>query len=200
MMNSDSSEYFILENAVRAVQSVPGLTCEIGVREGGSTKLILDTLKQTRQSKIHIAIDPFGNIDYAFKDDQVVKFDYTNQMKNRMLANLYAYCTEQNMECLYFPLEDTEFFHRFSDGVPVYNEYKQLCNEYSLVFLDGPHCLKNVQTEFDFFKFRIPVGGRIVFDDIDKYPHMNILHDIICSHGFQMVERGYYRASYVKET
>jgi hypothetical protein len=63
-MNSDSREYQILENAVHKVKYVDGLTCEIGVREGGRTHLIMETLRTTHQSKIHIAIDPFGNIDY----------------------------------------------------------------------------------------------------------------------------------------
>jgi hypothetical protein len=199
-MNTDSNEYEILEYAVRKVSSINGFTCEIGVREGGSTKLILDTLKQTNQNKIHIAIDPFGNIDYSFKDDQVVKFDYTNKMKNKMLSNLYKYCDDNGMECLFFPLEDSEFFQRFSDGIPIYNENKQLYNTYSLVFLDGPHCLKSVKTEFDFFKLKIPIGGMIVFDDIDKYPHMGDLDEYIKMNGFEMVAKGIYKISYIKIT
>ena len=43
-MNTDSSEYNILVNAVKQICNVDGMTCEIGVREGGSSKLILDTL------------------------------------------------------------------------------------------------------------------------------------------------------------
>lgn len=34
-MNTDSREYHILLNAVARVKDVDGLTCEIGVREGG---------------------------------------------------------------------------------------------------------------------------------------------------------------------
>jgi undecaprenyl pyrophosphate synthase len=141
-MKTDSREYNILINAVNKIQNVDGFTCEIGVREGGSTQMILNTLKNTQQNKIHIAIDPFGNIDYEHWENRKEKLDYTNKMKNNMLKNLYTFCSENNMECLYFPLEDTEFFNRYSDGVPIYNENKYILNKYSLVFFDGPHTTK----------------------------------------------------------
>ena len=57
-------------------------------------------------------------------------------MKNNMLKNLYNYCSLNKMECLYFPLEDTEFFKRYSDGIPIYNEKKYIINTYALVFFD----------------------------------------------------------------
>ena len=113
-MNTDSEEYNILINAVKQIYNVEGFTCEIGVREGGSSKIILDNLKETKQNKIHIAIDPFGNIDYEHWENRKEKLDYTNKMKNNMLKNLYTYCSLNDMECLYFPLEDTEFFKRYS--------------------------------------------------------------------------------------
>lgn len=133
-MLTDSSEYSILSNAVDMIKNIEGLTCEIGLREGGSTKIILDSLKNNGVQKTHIAIDPYGNIEYRLKENEVHRMDYTNQMKNKTLYNLYKYCDENNLECLYFPLEDVEFFKRYSDGVPVYNQYKQIINTYSLVF------------------------------------------------------------------
>lgn len=42
-MNTDSGEYNILINSVEKVINVDGMTCEIGLREGGSSKIILDT-------------------------------------------------------------------------------------------------------------------------------------------------------------
>jgi len=36
-MKTDSREYHILTNAIDKIQNVDGFTCEIGVREGGST-------------------------------------------------------------------------------------------------------------------------------------------------------------------
>lgn len=197
-MNTDSREYDILRNATECIKNVDGLTCEIGVREGGGTKLILDTLKHSGQKKTHIAIDPFGNIEYAHWETRYEKLDYTNKMKNKMLKNLYTYCHETGMEVLFFPLEDTEFFKRYSDGVPLYNEHKEIVNTYALVFFDGPHTTKIVKEEFDFFKDKIPSGGMIVFDDIDQYPHMTSLDEYIQSENFRIIEQGTCKISYTK--
>lgn len=197
-MNTDSREYYILKNAVNQIQHIDGLTCEIGVREGGSTQIILDELLSTKQNKIHIAIDPFGNIDYAHWENKTEKLDYTNKMKNNMLKNLYSYCADNNMEVIFFPLEDTEFFEKFSNGIPIYNENKSIINSYALVFLDGPHTTKHVKNEFDFFKNKIPIGGMIIFDDIDQYPHMDNLDPYIQSNNFNLVEKGDCKISYMK--
>jgi hypothetical protein len=118
-MQSDSSEYEILKNAASMIKNVEGFTCEIGLREGGSSQMILDSVKKNGDSKIHVAIDPYGNIEYSHWENRVERLDYSNQMKNKTLSNLYSYCFENNMECLYFPLEDTEFFKRYSDGIPI---------------------------------------------------------------------------------
>ena len=197
-MNTDSREYHILLNAVARVKDVDGLTCEIGVREGGGTKLIMETLRSTGQQKVHIAIDPFGNIEYEHFETRKERLDYTNAMKNRMLANLYALCHSTGMECLFFPLEDTEFFKRYCDGIPIYDEYKRIVNKYAMVFLDGPHTTELVRAEFDFFNMRIPCGGVIVFDDIDQYPHMDQLDGYIRAKGFAVLEQGECKISYVK--
>jgi len=197
-MKTDSREYEILERAVRQIVHVEGLTCEIGVREGGGTKKILDVLKSTGQNKIHVAIDPFGNIEYEHWETKKERLDYTNTMKHTMLKNLYTYCSENSMEVLFFPLEDTEFFARYANGVPVYNEYKYIYNTYALVFFDGPHTSALVQQEFDFFANKIPVGGVIIFDDIDQYPHMTDLDTYIRNHNFNLLEKGQCKISYIK--
>jgi len=197
-MNTDSREYHILENAAKSIKSIDGMTCEIGVREGGGSQIILDALRNTNQSKVHIAIDPFGNIDYEHWETRKDKVDYTNKMKNNMLKNMYTYCSKYNMEVLFFPLEDTEFFKKYADGVPVYNDYKQVLNSYALVFFDGPHTSKLVRDEFDFFKNKVPIGGMLIFDDIDQYPHMTALDEYIQSFNFKMVDKGVCKISYVK--
>jgi len=197
-MHTDSAEYDILTEAVEKVKNVDGMTCEIGVREGGSTKLILDTLKKTGQNKVHIAIDPFGNIDYTHWENRTEKLDYTNKMKNIMLKNLYAYCSDNEVECIFFQLEDREFFKRFSDGVPIYNENKKLINAYSLVFLDGPHTTAIIREEFDFFNARMNIGSMIIFDDIDQYPHMEYIDPYVTFKGFKMISKGRCKISYVK--
>ena len=197
-MNCDSTEYEILMNAVIQIQNVNGFTCEIGVREGGGTKIILDILKKTNQNKIHIAIDPFGNIDYTHWENTTHKIGYTNKMKNKMLMNLYTYCSENDMEVLYFPLEDTEFFKKYNNGVPIYNENKYIINTYALVFFDGPHSVSAIKTEFDFFADKIPEGGVLVFDDINQYDHMDLIDHYILKHDFKVFEKGQRKISYIK--
>jgi glycosyltransferase involved in cell wall biosynthesis len=197
-IETDSSEYNILTDAVKAVRGVDGMTCEIGLRAGGGTKMILDTLKSSGQSKMHIAIDPYGNIEYEHWETRKERLDYTNKMKTNALRNLYTYCHDNDMDFIFFPMEDSEFFLRYSDGVPLYNEYKTICNSYSLVFFDGPHTTASVLTEFMFFSDKIPPGGIIVFDDINQYPHYPSLDAVIQSHNFKEIERGAVKVSYQK--
>ena len=197
-MNTDSREYHILQSAVERVHAVEGFTCEIGVREGGGTQLILDALRRSLQRKVHVAIDPFGNIEYEHWETKKERLDYTNQMKNNMLRHLYAYCAEHNQEVLFFPLEDSEFFARYADGIPIYNEYRELVNTYAMVFFDGPHTFELVKREFDFFREKMPPGGTMVFDDIDQYPHMDRLDPYIQSHGFRLLDQGKCKISYIK--
>jgi hypothetical protein len=195
-MNVDSREYEILGEAAWVVRDVEGLTCEIGVREGGGSKVIMDVTLRSGKPKVHIAIDPFGNIEYKHWETRTERLDYTNTMKNNMLKNLYTYCSQMGAECLFFPLEDTEFFKRYADGVPIYNNYKTIENRYALVFFDGPHTTEIVKSEFDFFKDKIPLGGTVVFDDIDQYPHMENLDAYILSSGFERIRKGVCKISY----
>ena len=44
----------------------------------------------------------------------------------------------------------------------------------------------------------MPIGGMIVFDDIDQYPHMDNLDEYIRSNNFIMVEKGDCKISYMK--
>lgn len=187
-----STDYQILTNAVEQIQSIDGLTCEIGTREGCGTKFILDTLIATNQHKVHISIDPFGDILYKHWENQVIRADYTNQTQSRMLENLYAYCKEYHIECLYVPLEDNEFFERYSNGVPIYDQEKTVVTQYALVFFDGPL----IRSEFDFFKDKIPVGGYLVFDE---YDHMSTLDPYIRQNHFNVFEQAGQMISYVKE-
>ena len=197
-MNTDSREYDILGEAAWVARDVEGLTCEIGVREGGGSQVIMDITRRSGHPKIHIAIDPFGNIEYEHWESRKERIDYTNKMKNNMLKNLYTYCSQTGVECLFFPLEDTEFFKRYADGVPIYDQYKRIENRYALVFFDGPHTTELVRTEFDFFKDKVPLGGTVVFDDIDQYPHMEMLDSYVRSAGFEPIRKGSCKISYKK--
>lgn len=170
---TDSRDYDVLTEGVEKVRDVEGLTCEIGLRRGGGTKFILDAIKATNQGKVHIAIDPYGNIEF-YEGTISHRLDYTNAMRDEALSNLYLYTFQNEMPFIFFNLEDTEFFTRFADGVPVYQETKHLLNSYAFVHFDGPHTVRHLKAEIDFFHARSPRGAVWVFDDVKLYDHSQI--------------------------
>jgi hypothetical protein len=98
-----------------------------------------------------------------------------------------------------FCLEDHEFFKRYADGVPVYDEQKIMVNEYAFVFFDGPHTNEAVEEELNFFLDRAPNGAVYVFDDIWMYDH-DKFEKIMFDRGFKLIEKGNIKASYKKSS
>lgn len=182
--STDSKNYEVLSEGIEKIQSIEGLTCEIGLRRGGGTQVILDAIKATNQQKVHIAIDPYGNIEFH-EGTARRRLDYTNAMRDESLANLYLYCFQEQMPFLFFNLEDTEFFTRFADGVPVYQEVKHLINDYAFVHFDGPHTVSHLRVEIDFFHPRAPKGAVWVFDDVALYNHQEI-HEYVREMGWSV--------------
>lgn len=218
----DSQEYEVLTNAVAAVKrEVPGAVVEIGTRRGGSAKMIIDTLVQTGNSnRSMFCIDPYGNIeiectnlnmsihnpDRQIEGDKMSKeitspqrFDYDNTMRNRTIPSLYYCAYEAGLNFTFFCLEDNEFFKRYADGVPVYDNFKKLETEYAFVFFDGPHDNGALDLEVDFFVQRAPVGAVYVFDDIWMYDHDEIVEQkYLFPNGFEILEKKSIKASYIK--
>jgi hypothetical protein len=220
VFNTDSQEYDILANAAKNIKGVEGAVVEIGTRRGGSAKIIMDALEQNGDAnRSMFCIDPYGNIDlditninasihypnkYELEGDPMsleksfpTKFDYTNDMRNRIIPSLYYCAYQAGLNFTFFCLEDTEFFKRYADGVPVYNEQKKLENQYAFVFFDGPHTNEAVQCEIDFFIERSPKGATWVFDDIWMYDH-NKFEKIMFDAGFKTLEKQSIKASYYK--
>lgn len=218
----DSQEYEVLVNAVAAVkQDVPGAVVEIGTRRGGSAKMIIDTLVQTgNNNRSMFCIDPYGNIeiectnlnmtvhnpDRKIEGDKESKeitspqrFDYDNTMRNRTIPSLYYYAYNAGLNFTFFCLEDSEFFNRYGDGVPVYDEQKKMEHEYAFVFFDGPHDNASLHLEVDFFVKRAPVGAVYVFDDIWMYDHDEIVEQkYLFPNGFEVLDKKSIKASYIK--
>lgn len=200
VLPTDSANYDIITEGVIKSAQANGLTCEIGLRRGGGTKYILDALKSSGQEKLHIAIDPYGNIDYPEGDEgRTIRCDYTNSMRDETLINLYLYCWQNKMPFLFFNLEDSEFFKRYADGVPVYNEHKQLINQYAFVHFDGPHTVSALLDEIAFFHPRSSQGAVWVFDDVALYDHAKIDHHLTESLGWTQYAESPRKWAYVKE-
>ena len=220
VFETDSQEYNILQNGAAAVKDVPGAAVEIGTRRGGSAKMIIDAIKDGIPNRPMFCIDPYGNIEIKITNinlthhfqvpaDQLVGDPlskeigynaklpgwYDNNMRNRIIPSLYYYAYQNNINFHFFCLEDTEFFNRYSDGVPIYQEYKQICNEYAFVFFDGPHDNESMENEVKFFLARTVVGSVFVFDDVWMYSH-DLIHNYLLSNGWEVIEQGSVKISY----
>ena len=199
MLETDSVEYEILEEGVGLIKDVPGFTCEIGVRRGGGSEKIMRKLDETGQKeRIHIGIDPYGNIDYQTTEDVNCRYGYSNQMFYEAMIGIYKVAQELNQHFLFFPFEDEEFFKKFNTGIPIYDYYKNEINEYALVHFDGPHAFEPVKNEFEFFDARCNKGSVFVFDDIVNYPHEAFENEFLFPRNWNLIRKGETKASYIK--
>lgn len=216
----DSQEYEVLTNAALKIRGVPGAVVEIGTRRGGSAKMIMDALVQNGDNnRSMFCIDPYGNIDYIQTNlslsvhnpevekegdpqskelTKAIKLDYDNSMRNRIIPSLYYYGYQNGFNFTFFCLEDTEFFARYADGVPVYDEVKKIEDKYAFVFFDGPHNSEAMVTETNFFLTRSNIGTVFVFDDIWMYDH-DAIEAILFAEGFEVLEKKNVKASYIKK-
>ena len=212
VFGTDSSEYEILYNAAAEVKNeVPGAVIEIGSRRGGSAKIIIDAMaSKNNTNRSMFCVDPYGNIeikctnlsttihnpDRPIEGDpqskeivSLQRFDYDFSMRNRVIPSLYYYAYQAGFNFSFFCLEDIEFFNRFADGVPVYDNFKKLENEYAFVFFDGPHDKESVLNEVIWFLQRISEGSVFVFDDVASYDH-DYIDGVLLKNGFERMETG----------
>jgi hypothetical protein len=159
----------------------------------------MDALVNPGQSKVHIAIDPYGNIEYEHKEKDFVRLNYTNEMRDECLADLYNYARHIKQSFLFFNLEDTEFFNLYRDGVPVYNQFKAIENKYSFVHFDGPHAIEPLMIEICFFLDRANKGTCWVFDDIEGYYDHDKIEQTLFKYGFKLIEKTKRKALYQYE-
>jgi hypothetical protein len=192
----DSGDYHLLTKGIELSAHVPGMTCEIGLRRGGGTKHIIDALAIHAPHKAHIAIDPYGHIEYENKEGSFVRLDYTNEMRDECLGNLYPFAKEKKINFQFHNLEDTEFFKRYADGVPVYNHVKEVINSYSFVHFDGPHAAAPLMTEMGFFLFRTAPGSCWVFDDVTGYYDHDQIEQWLFIQNFKLIEKTWHKALY----
>lgn len=219
IFDTDSQEYDILVNAAAKIKGVEGAVVEIGTRRGGSAKMIIDTLYHNDDTnRSMFCIDPYGNIEIECTNlnmklhypDTVLegdpdskeitkpyRFDYDNTMRNQIIPSLYFYAYSAGLNFNFFCLEDVEFFNRYADGVPVYQEQKKMENTYAFVFFDGPHDNKTLFFETEFFLKRVAIGSVFVYDDIWMYDH-DAVEKMLFSAGFEILEKRTIKASYVK--
>jgi hypothetical protein len=191
--DGDGWDYGTLYEAVLRTKGVPGLTCEIGLREGGGSELMVRAGLAIGERRPHVAMDPYGSWPYVAPNVPAYpgQFDYSHAMKAATLPRVYAWMAAQGVDFHFFAMEDTEFFARFADGVPVYADgRKTVCNQYAAVYFDGPKGAEVVLREAAFFAPRTPRGGVWVFDDTEDYDH-HIVHAFALESGFEDVKAGH---------
>ena len=194
ILPQDSREYDILAGAAERVSDLPGLSCEIGLRLGGGSSVIMDKLSP---GSTHIAIDPYGGIPYQHAQGESANGMYPNSMRDEALPNLYMFASERGINFLFFCMTDSEFFRRFELGVPVYaNGVSSIVGEYRLVHIDGQHSLYAVATAASFFAPRMAKSGEIVFDDVSAYNHDPVDNMLSVGHLFTRVAITNHRAVY----
>lgn len=219
VFSTDSSDYDILHRACLAIRGVEGAVVEIGTRRGGSAKIMMDALAS--HGDVHrpfFCIDPYGNIETQLTNLNINKFykdrattegdpdskelsagvrlDYNNDMRNRIIPSLYYYAYQKGFNFTFFCMEDTEFFHRYREGVPVYEQEKNIVNQYALVFFDGPHTNSAVMEETRFFHYRSDVGAVFVYDDLWQYSHNEEIEPWLFDHHYELLEKTDVKASY----
>lgn len=193
-IDSPIETYEVFKKYINDLTDVPGLTCEIGLRRGGGTKYILDAFIEKNNVRPHICIDPYGNILYTDICGSH-RSDYTDNMKNETLGELYRYAYDNSLNILFFNFEDSEFYKRFSDGVPIYDQELKIVNKYCLVHVDGQHEVYAVRMAATFFIPRMSINGIIAFDNTNHYDHSTI-DELMIRNNFILVEDVMYKKIY----
>jgi hypothetical protein len=188
--DAPSESYKSLVKYIPELKGVEGISIEIGFRRGGGTLEIVEAFLENDDKRPHVCIDPYGDIEY-WGHGRITQYDYFNSMRNEAISNLYRYADIRGVNIIFYNLEDSEFYKRFADGVPVYdNGIKTIESKYCLAHIDGQHDVKSVDIATDFFIKNLSVKGVIVYDNTDYYEHEKI-HDKLLANNFEvLIEEG----------
>jgi hypothetical protein len=180
-IRGDSTEYELLKKWCETLpfftEPKSVTTCEIGVREGLGSKVIMLGLK-ARIGKIpyqHIGIDPYCNLKYQHYDNSAeYTADYTDSMRLEMQKDF-----SDHNEFTFFHMKDIDYMNYFATQPLVYD----------LVHFDGPHMTKDVIREAVWFADRSRKGTRFIFDDYKKYG-MEDISKALVYFGFNILDSG----------
>ena len=175
MIKGDSTEYHLITKEIGKLElNQVTLTCEIGLREGLGSKIIMDAILDSKPKLYkHVAVDPYNNLSYEHYDNEgSVVAGYTEEMKQKTVSYLY-----QN-----YP--DFDFFH--------------MTDDYYFKTMGGPHTTKAVIDELGFFIPRMASKGLIILDDYTDL-QMGIVDMLLKTYNFNVVEKGDNKIIYQKE-
>ena len=175
MIRGDSIDYELLDKWTKGFDCQGYKTCEIGVREGLGSKIIMDNVIN---NYIHVGVDPYGNLEYQHYDNTgAYTCDYTDDMRDTMLNDFKPYRNQGKFTLC--NMTDTQFM----------NDTEHRHSTFAFVHFDGPHMTKDVITEAVWFADRSRKGSRFIFDDYKKYG-MEDISKALSYYGFNVMESG----------
>ena len=202
-IKGDSGEYELLTEAVKSSYKLKTnnyyLTCEIGVREGLGSKIMMDAMEtKNHGTHHHLGIDPYGDLTYVHFDEdndfiEHPQTDYTNLMKLRLKKDMIDYPNFHLME-----MTDKEYMDKYRHGLTIYDNKPKLLDQYTVVHFDGPHRTADVLREVIFFCDRSHIGTTFCFDDYKLYK-MDLIDKVCYEHGFRPIQEGKQRYVIRKE-
>ena len=184
MIRGDSTDYDLLDKWSKDFDCQGYKTCEIGVREGLGSKIIMDNV---RNNYIHVGVDPYGDLVYQHCDDQPnrqwighepgVAPTYPDSMRDQMLYDFKPYRNEGRFTLC--NMTDTKFM----------NDTEHKNSKFAFVHFDGPHMTRDVITEAIWFANRSAPHTRFVFDDHNEYA-MSVIANSLLYFDFKTKEMG----------
>ena len=194
MIKGDSKEYELLEKWAANFDCDGHYSCEIGVREGLGSKIIMDNVIN---NYIHVGIDPYANLKYQHYDKKFTEgwpdqyrgsftTNYTDEMRDTLLNDFIEYRNQGKF--VLANMTDKMFMCH-----PEWNE-----KTFAFVHFDGPHMSKDVMSEAIWFADRSAPHARFVFDDHDKF-EMSIVAYALTLYGFKTIECGGYKICLEKQ-
>jgi|TARA_E500000305_G_C3943874_1_gene198840 hypothetical protein len=198
VIKGDSSEYHLITKHIGKLNiDRATLTCEIGLREGLGSKLIMDAVRDHKPSLYkHVAVDPYNNLKYQHYDkSKDYTADYTEDMKQKTVSELYQNYPEFD----FFHMTDDYYFKTMGEGHQFsVNGQLMLFGLYKFVHFDGPHTTKAVIDELTFFIPRSETNAVFMIDDY-KHLRMGIVDMLLKTYNFSVAEKGDNKIIYQKE-
>ena len=198
MIKGDSTEYHLITEQIGKLKlDQVTLTCEIGLREGLGSKIIMDAILDSKPKLYkHVAVDPYNNLSYEHYDNEgSVVAGYTEEMKQKTVHYLYQNYPEFD----FFHMTDDYYFKTMGEGHQfVLNQQLVLFGLYQVVHLDGPHTTKAVIDELSFFIPRMASKGLIILDDYTDL-QMGIVDMLLKTYNFNVAVKGDNKIIYQKE-
>jgi len=194
VIDGDSSEYELLEKWSKGFDCQGYKSCEIGVRKGLGSKIIMDNVIN---NYIHVGVDPYGNLKYQHYDTSYTRrlpaehrgeivCNYDDQMRDTMLKDFLPYRNEGKFTLS--NMTDKDFMM----------DPKHANSKFAFVHFDGPHMTKDVLTEAIWFANRSAPHTRFVFDDTERF-EMSVVAYALTFFDFKTIEMGDTRCLLEKE-